>query len=144
MGYQLVAIGTSWGGLRALGHILAQIPKDFPLPIVVVQHRSSDSPRDAMSAVLSAGSSLPVRDVEDKDPIQPSAVYLAPADYHPLLEPGHFALSTVAGVDFARPSVDVMFETAVDSYAEPLVAVVLTGLNADGPHGLVAVKRNGG
>ena len=144
MGYELVAIGTSWGGLRALGRILSGLPKDFPIPIVIVQHRSADSPRDAMSAVLASGSSLPVRDIEDKDAIEPGNVYLAPADYHLIVEPGHFALSTEAGVDFARPSVDVMLETAADSYAKSLVAVILTGLNADGSQGLVAVKRHGG
>lgn len=143
-GYQLVAIGTSWGGLRALGRILPALPKDFPLPVVVVQHRRADSPRDAMSAVLDSSSSLPVRDIEDKDPIQPGYVYLAPADYHLIVEPGHFALSTDGPVDFARPSVDVLFETAADSYGGSLIAVVLTGSNADGSRGLVAVKRGGG
>ena len=144
MGYELAVIGASWGGLRALSHILPALPKDFSIPIVIVQHRSADSPRDAMSAVVGSASSLPVRDVEDKDPIEAGHVYLAPADYHLIVEPGHFALSTEAGVDFARPSVDVMFETAADSYAESLIAVILTGLNADGSLGLVAVKRGGG
>ena len=144
MAYELVAIGASWGGLRALGSILPGLPEDFPAAIVVVQHRHADSPRDAMSGLLDSSCRLPVRDVEDKDPIRPGHVYLAPADYHLIVEPGHFALSTEESVDFARPSVDVLFETAADSYGPGLIAVVLTGLNADGSKGLAAVSRRGG
>lgn len=144
MPYDLVAIGASWGGLRALSHILPVFPEDFPAAIVVVLHRHVDSPRDAMAGVLATSSVLPVSDIEDKDPIEPGRVYLAPADYHLIVEPGHFALSTEELVDFTRPSVDVLFETAADSYGSSLVAVVLTGLNADGSRGLAAVKRRGG
>ena len=144
MAYGMVAIGTSWGGLRALGHILPSLPSDFPAPIVVVQHRRANSPRDAMSSLLSTASSLPVREVEDKDPIEPGHVYLAPPDYHLIVEPGHLALSTEAAVENARPSVDVLFESAADSYGSSLIACVLTGMNDDGARGLAAVKANGG
>jgi two-component system chemotaxis response regulator CheB len=94
--------------------------------------------------MLSNGSVLPVKEIEDKEPIEPGRAYLAPADYHLLVEPGHFALSTEAAVGFARPSIDVSLESAADSYGDGLVAVVLTGANDDGSKGLAHVKRNGG
>ena len=144
MGYEFVAIGCSWGGLRALSTILADLPSDLPASIGVVQHRGPNSPRRAMLAALTPVSPLQVMEIEDKDPIEPGRVYLAPPDYHLIVEPGHFALSTEEAVEFARPSVDVFFETAADSYADKLIAVVLTGANEDGAAGLTHVKRHGG
>ena len=144
MAFELIAVGASWGGLRALRLVLPALPAGFPAAVAVVQHRRPDSPGRAMAAFLGSASALPVREVEDKDPIEPGRVYLAPADYHLIVEPGHFSLSTEDSVDFSRPSVDVLFETAADSYGEGVIAVVLTGLKDDGARGVRAVKREGG
>ncbi len=142
--YELVAIGCSWGGLRAMEHILGGLPESFPAAIVIAQHRRADSPRDAMVAILDGLGPLPLGEVEDKQPIEPGHVYLAPADYHVLVEPGHFSLSVEELVDHARPSVDVLFETAADSYGSGLLACILTGLNDDGSKALPLVKKRGG
>lgn len=144
MSFELVVVGASWGALQAFGRILPGLSADLPAAVVIVQHRSPDSPASALVETLNRTSALPVREAEDKVPIEPGTVYVAPADYHLLIEPGHFALSTEGEVDFARPSIDVSFESAADSYGEGLVACVLTGANEDGSKGIVHVKRNGG
>jgi two-component system, chemotaxis family, protein-glutamate methylesterase/glutaminase len=140
---KLVVVGTSAGGLRALERILGSLPGGFPLAIVAVQHRSKDS-TDAYPAVVGATTSLPVQEAEDGEPILPGRVYVAPPDYHVLVEPGRLALSTDDPVNFSRPSIDVLFESAADAYGSGLVAVLLTGANADGANGLRRVKQTGG
>ena len=144
MRYGLVAIGASWGGLQATETLLSALPDSFEIPIAIAQHRAVDSGSGALSRMLSLRSGLDVCEASDKDAIEPRRVYVAPADYHLLVEPGGFALSIDEPVQFSRPSIDVMFETAADSYGPRLIAVVLTGANADGAAGLAAVKRAGG
>ncbi len=139
----LVVVGTSAGGLRALERILGGLPGGFPLPIVVVQHRSKES-TDAYPAVVGATTRLTVQEAEDGEPILPGHVYVAPPDYHVLVEPGRLVLSTDEPVCFSRPSIDVLFESAADAYGAGVVAVLLTGANADGAHGLRRVKEAGG
>ena len=109
----------------------------------MVQHRAPGSD-DGFPRFLQGRCRLPLEEVDDKVPIEPGHVYLAPPDYHLLVEPGHFSLSVDAPVRFSRPSVDVLFETAADAYGERLVAVVLTGSNDDGCRGLARVKETGG
>lgn len=97
-----------------------------------------------MLTCLQQQSLLPVVEAEDKQAIVPGQVYLAPADYHLLVEPGHFALSTEAPVTFARPSIDVLFESAADAYGERVIGVILTGASHDGAQGLAKIVSNGG
>lgn len=143
MAFKLIVVGTSLGGLRALEVMLAGLPKTFPLPIAIVQHRykSSDS---ALRILLQQHSALQVKEPEDKEAIVPGHVYLAPANYHLLVEPGSFALSTEAPVSYARPSIDVLFESAADAYMQRVIGVVLTGANNDGAQGLTKIKTKGG
>jgi two-component system chemotaxis response regulator CheB len=140
--YELIAVGASWGGLRAVGDILDALPDDFHPTVVVAQHRRSD-PAD-LAGLLATRTRLPVSDVDDKDPIEPGRVYLAPPGYHLLIERGHFSLSTDPPVKYARPSIDVLFESAADVYRERVIGVVLTGANEDGAAGLAQIKRLGG
>jgi two-component system, chemotaxis family, protein-glutamate methylesterase/glutaminase len=140
--YELIAVGASWGGLRAVGDILNALPDDFHPAVVVAQHRRAD-PAD-LAGLLATRTRLPVSDVDDKDPIEPGRVYLAPPGYHLLIERGHFSLSTDPPVNYARPSIDVLFESAADVYRERLIGVVLTGANEDGAAGLARIKRLGG
>ncbi|HET9985340.1 MAG TPA: chemotaxis protein CheB [Longimicrobiales bacterium] len=142
MACHLVAIGGSAGALDAVCTLLGLLPAAFPAALVVVQHRSRDSA--LLADVLQGCAALPVREVEDKDPIRPGHVYLAPADYHLLVERGHFALSTDPPVRFSRPSIDVMLESAADAFGPELVGVVLTGANRDGAAGLRRVVDRGG
>jgi two-component system, chemotaxis family, protein-glutamate methylesterase/glutaminase len=144
MAYELVVIGGSWGALAAFDRLLPALPKDFRPAIVLVQHRAVDSQHGALVAYLQARTVLPVTEIDDKDPIVGGRIHLAPPDYHTIVESGHFALSTEAAVRHSRPSIDVSFEAAADSYGERLIGVILTGANDDGAAGVQAIKRRGG
>lgn len=139
---EIVVIGTSAGGLRALEMLLGALPADFKVPIVAVQHRSRES--EAFAVVIQSMVKLPVTEAEDKEPIAAPGVYLAPPDYHLLLEPGALALSTDEPVSFSRPSIDVLFESAADAYGSHVIGVLLTGANQDGARGLAKIRAAGG
>ena len=148
--YEIVVVGTSLGGLHALEILLAGLPKNFPLPVAIAQHRHKTSD-DSLSFFLQRQCVLPLVEAEDKDVIVPGSVYLAPADYHLLVEAGsaqghrpYFALSTEAPVCYARPSINVLFESAADAYGEKAIGVILTGASNDGTQGLAKIKAYGG
>lgn len=143
MAASLVVVGTSLGGISALPVLLSGLPGEFPLPVVVVQHRGNTAD-DGLVRLLGAGSALPVSEPDDKQPLDAGHIYLAPADYHVLVEPGRLALSTEAPVNHARPSIDVLFESAADAYGGGVVGVVLTGANQDGAKGCARIKERGG
>ncbi len=143
MKYGIVVIGTSLGGLRALQVILSALPGNFPLPLAIVQHRSADVGNELQFA-LQNGCALRVREACDKDAIEPGTVTLAPPNYHLLVEADHFALSTEAPVNYARPSIDLLFESAAAAMGSRVIGVVLTGTLSDGALGLAAIQRRGG
>jgi two-component system chemotaxis response regulator CheB len=141
--YAIVVIGTSWGGLAALRELIHGLPGTLALPIVVVQHRHKESD-SLLATLLQDRTPLCVCEVEDKTPVEPGNIYVAPADYHLLIESGHFSLSTDEPVRFSRPSIDVTMQSAADTYGERAVGVVLTGANADGANGLKRIFDRGG
>lgn len=143
MRFEIVVVGTSLGGLTAVETLLAGLAADFPLPIVIAQHRSPQS-GDGLRAILQRHSALHVGEANDKEAIQPGRVYLAPADYHLLVERSYFILSTDGVVSYARPSIDVLFESAADAYGGAVIGVILTGANRDGAQGLARVQAGGG
>ena len=144
MSYEVIAIGASWGGLQALGTLLKDLPAELEPAIVIAQHRSPESTRGVLESLLQTSTSRPVEEPGDKDPVEPQHVYVAPANYHLLVDGGRFALSVDARVQFARPSIDVLFESVAEGYREKAIGIVLTGANEDGAAGLAAIKRNGG
>lgn len=141
--YKIIVMGASWGGLAALETIFSSLPDDCPVPIAVVLHRGVLS-TERLSATLRRYTSLSVRDPQDKEPLLPGHIYIAPPDYHLLVERGAFALSTEAPVCYARPSIDVLFESAADAYAEQVLGVILTGSSRDGAAGAAHIKAQGG
>jgi two-component system chemotaxis response regulator CheB len=143
-GYDIVAIGASWGGLHAIGTVLEGIGPGFGAPIVVAQHRSPSDEKGLLGELLARRSGIPVADGEDKDALIPGRVILAPAGYHLLVEDGCVELSCEDLVQFSRPSIDVLFESVADAYGSRAVGVVLTGSNADGAAGLAEIARRGG
>ena len=142
-GYEIIVVGTSWGGLAAVRTILGALPPEFDIPIAVVQHRhrTSDS---MLGRYIARHTHLQVCDVEDKQPVEPGRLYVAPPDYHMLVEQGYLSLSTEAPVRYSRPSIDVMLISAAAAYGRRAVGVVLTGANADGAIGLRRVADAGG
>ena len=143
VGYDLVVVGTSWGGLAALRTLVAGLPESFMMAVTLIQHRHKDSDH-LLRVLLQERSALEVCEVEDKMPLEHGRIYVAPPDYHTLVEPGHFSLSTEAPVRYSRPSIDVTFNSAADSYAHRTVGIVLTGANADGAEGLRQISDRGG
>jgi two-component system, chemotaxis family, protein-glutamate methylesterase/glutaminase len=139
----MIVVGASLGGSVALREILQRLPADFPLPIAVVLHRHRES-EALLVSVMQRGCALPVGEADDKEPIEGGRVYIAPADYHLLIDNGSFALSTDELVNFARPSVDVLFESAADWMQQNAVAVILSGSGSDGSRGARRVEERGG
>ncbi len=138
----IAVIGTSWGGLAALTEIIAGLPRDFPIPIAVVQHRSKDS--DLLVGLLQDVSRLCIRDAEDKEPLCAGTIYIAPPDYHMLVEREYISLTVDSPVRFSRPSIDVLFKSASDTFGANTIGVVLTGANEDGAGGLARIAARGG
>lgn len=143
MRYDVVVVGASWGALRALRDLLSGLPSTFELPMILVPHRGKDS-EHLLVELLEDCSQMPVSEVEDKDVIEPGHVYLAPANYHLLVDDGHFALTIDEPVRFSRPSIDVTFESVADVFGPRSVGVVLTGANDDGARGLRRIADRGG
>ncbi|WP_233248144.1 chemotaxis protein CheB [Caulobacter sp. D5] len=139
-----VVIGASAGAVQALLTILPALPASFALPVLVVVHVPPD--RDnVLVSLLQAKCRLTVKEAEDKEPLVGGTVFFAPSDYHLLVETdGTLAISTDEPVNYSRPSIDVLFESAADAFGEALVGVVLTGANHDGAAGLRAVTQAGG
>jgi two-component system, chemotaxis family, protein-glutamate methylesterase/glutaminase len=142
--YQAVVIGTSAGGIKALQTIFKSLPKDFDLPIIIVQHMHPDSD-DYMINILNRECALNIKQADEKEPLRPGTVYFAPPNYHLLVESDRtLSLTVNERVCYARPSIDVLFETASDVYSDKLIGIILTGGNFDGSHGLKKIKESGG
>ena len=142
--FRAVVVGCSAGGLEALRRLLAPLPAGFPLPIVVVAHTSADA-GGLLPELLDRVTPLPVVEAEEKMPVEPGRVHVAPPGYHLLIEADEsFALSVDDKVRNVRPSIDVLFESAADVWGDGLIGVILTGANSDGTDGLTAIKRQGG
>ena len=139
----LVVIGASWGGLNALSKLFAAMPEKYPVPIVVVQHRSRHAD-NLLASLLQDVTRLRVVDVEDKEPLEAHSVFVAPANYHLLVENGYLSLTTDPLVRFSRPSIDVTFVSAGDTYRAKTLGIVLTGANDDGARGLRHIVDLGG
>jgi two-component system chemotaxis response regulator CheB len=143
MWHKAVVIGVSAGGFEALKILLPALPADFPLPMAIAQHRSEPS-NGFMAAYLNQMSRIAVSEAEDKEPLCAGHAYLALAGYHLLIESGFsFSLSVDPRVNHCCPSIDVLFESAADVFAESLIGIVRTGANADGAQGLKAIKARG-
>ena len=138
----MIAVGASWGGLKALRAIAHGLPAQFPVPITFVQHRSKDS--GGLRELLQDCTSLKVCEVDDKQPIMKGYVYLAPPDYHLLVDGDVFSLTVDEPVRYSRPSIDVFFESVAERFAAEAAGVVLTGANDDGARGLRRIFERGG
>ena len=142
--FKAVVIGVSTGGVAALTLLLGALPVDFPLPVLVVTHISADSD-DGMALLLDSLCAIRVKEADELETITAGTVYLAPANYHLLVERGgKLGFSIDPPVNFARPSIDTLFESAAAVYGPALIGVILTGAGNDGSNGLLKIKNNGG
>jgi two-component system, chemotaxis family, protein-glutamate methylesterase/glutaminase len=142
--YKAIAIGTSAGGLFALSTLLQELPADFPVPVLVVQHRAKDQ-KSLLEEVLQSKTRIRIKQADEKETIKKGIVYIAPPDYHLLVEEDDtFSLSSDEFVRYSRPSIDVLFESSAVVFREKLVGIILTGASNDGAAGIKAIARNGG
>jgi two-component system, chemotaxis family, protein-glutamate methylesterase/glutaminase len=139
----VIAIGSSANGFNAVGTILGALPVNFPGAVVVVQHRARAAPQ-LLADLLRSRTSLEVKEATDGERVRPGVVYLAPPDRHLIIRNGRLGLSEAPPVNFARPSVDVLFDSVAKVYGKHAIAVVLSGGGSDGAHGLQAIRRAGG
>jgi len=141
---KLLVIGGSAGSLQVILSLLAAIGEDFPMPVLIVLHRNGGF-ESSLEDLFSTRTRLPIREVEEKDPLHAGTIYLCPADYHVLLEKDHsFSLDYSERVHFSRPSIDVTFRSAADIFGPGLICLLLSGGNADGAEGMQYVQERGG
>ena len=141
---EAVVIGTSAGGIDPLSVVLPALPAGFGRPVFVVIHLPRERP-SLLASIFRSKCAVAVREAQDKDPVEAGTIYFAPPDYHLLIDEGpSLALSDDELVNFSRPSIDVLFESAADYYGDRLLGIVMTGASHDGAAGLDAVRRAGG
>jgi two-component system chemotaxis response regulator CheB len=141
--FDLVALGASAGGIKALEVILSGMPADFPIPILIVQHLGPGH-RSLMAEILQRCSKLRVTEAVNDEAIRPSVVYIAPPNKHMLVDDGKISLTSTAFVNFSRPSIDLLFESVAATYADRSIGVILSGTGRDGAMGIKAIKEKGG
>ena len=141
--FDVIAIGSSAGGLHALSVVLAPLSHDFPASIVIVQHLDPHR-KSLMSGLLSRYTSLQVKQAEHNELLLPGIAYIAPPDEHLLVGPGKVQLAHSQLVHYSRPSIDLLFESVAGTYGSRSVGVVLSGSNRDGSAGIRTIKEAGG
>ncbi|NRD74459.1 chemotaxis protein CheB [Shewanella sp. VB17] len=142
--YEAIVVGVSAGGLHALTQILPCLPPDYPIAVLIVQHRYRGSDH-FLDEYLNQLSAVTVKEAEPGEPILPAHVYIAPAGYHLLVERDKtLSLSIDPPVNFSIPSIDVLFQSAATCYKNTLIGLILTGANSDGSQGLKMIKEYGG
>jgi len=144
MNCEAVVFGSSAGGMEALRKVLSSLPEKYLIPIIVVQHLNPNS-ESYLAEYLSRYCNLKVKEVEEKERLEKGWIYVSPPNYHTLIEKdGSFTLTVEERVSYARPSIDVLFESAADAFGQRLAGIILTGANSDGSYGLMKIKKNGG
>jgi len=144
MSYDAIVVGVSSGGLNAMKIMFSLLPREFSIPIVIVQHIGAQS-ENIWVQLLKDKCKLEIKEADEKEIIEIGKIYIAPPNYHLLIEQDKtFTLTVDERVNYARPSIDVLFETAAEAYQNKLIGIVLTGSNNDGSKGLKRIKEYGG
>ena len=144
MKYETIVIGVSAGGMKALKTIFPSLLPDFALSVIIVQHRYPGTDNN-LEKLLDAQCQITVRQAEEKEKIEPGIIFIAPPNYHLLVEDDRtFSMSLEGRVNYARPSIDLLFNSAADVYGPKLIGIILTGANNDGSKGLKTIKESGG
>lgn len=141
MQYQAIVIGTSAGGLQVLTSLFETLPPDYPIPVIVTQHRANEQTH-LFEEVLQYKCKIQIKQADEKEDILPGRIYTAPAGYHLLIERNRiFSLASDVPVKFSMPSIDVLFESAAVTYKNRLIGIILTGANDDGAAGIQRIKE---
>ena len=141
---ELIVVGGSAGALEFVMRLSSELPPSLELPVVVVLHLPRAHP-SRLADLLTHSASRPVREARDKDPLMPFDIFVGPPDYHLLIERGpSLALSLDEPVNYSRPAIDVLFESAADVLGSRVLGILLSGANRDGARGLAAIAKAGG
>ena len=141
MKYEAIVIGVSSGGMNVMQVMFSLLPKDFNTPIIIVQHIGARSDNQFIK-ILNDKSNLPIKEADEKEIIENGKVYIAPSNYHLMIERDKtFSLTVDERINYARPSIDVLFESAAEAYRDKLIGVILTGSSSDGAAGLTKIKE---
>ncbi|MCW3104829.1 MAG: chemotaxis protein CheB [Bacteroidetes bacterium] len=144
MQYEAIVIGVSSGGMNAMNILFSRLPKEFSIPIVLLQHIGPHSD-NLWIKILNNKTNVVIKEADEKEKIEKGRVYVSPPNYHLLIEKNKtFSLSIDARVNYARPSIDVLFESAAEAYKSKLIGIILTGSNSDGTNGMKRIKECGG
>jgi len=144
MNYEAIVIGVSSGGMNAMKILFSSLPMNFSIPIIIVQHISPRSDNQWIK-LLNDKSNLHIKEADEKEKIEPGNIYISPPNYHLMIEKDKtFSLTIDERVNYARPSIDVLFESATEAYKNNLIGVVLTGSNNDGTKGIKRIQERGG
>jgi len=141
---RLLAIGGSAGSLQVVLSLLAAIDGGFPMPVLIILHRNGVF-ESSLEDLFATRTTMPIKEVEEKETLRNGVVYICPADYHVLLEKDHsLSLDYSERIHFSRPSIDVTFRSAADVYGPGLICLLLSGGNADGVEGMQYAQERGG
>lgn len=141
---KIIVIGGSTGSVKVLLDILPYLPKDFPIPIIIIIHRK-ETPQSNLANILQTACNLKLNEIEDKMIIEKGYVYLAPAGYHLLLEDAsHFSLDCSEKINYSRPNINLSIESIINAYHNKVIGILLTGANEDGAKGMQRIKDAGG
>lgn len=144
MSYEAIVIGVSSGGMKAMKLLFTLLPKGFKTPIIIVQHMSAHSDSQWIQ-LLNDTYAIAIKEADEKEKIENGNVYIAPPNYHLLIEKDKtFSLTIDERVNYARPSIDVLFESAAEAYKNKLIGIILTGSNRDGTNGLKRIQEREG
>ncbi len=143
-GIEVLVIGGSAGSMEVIIKILQNLKKDLAIAIIIIIHRKSTS-NSGLTRLFDSRSTVEVCEAEEKEPILPGKIYLAPANYHLLIEPnGTFAVDSSEKIQYSRPSIDVTFDSAAGVYGQSLAGLLLSGANSDGAEGILTIANTGG
>jgi len=143
-GFKVVVIGGSAGSLEVIMALVQTLPRSTGAVFIIIVHRKNDQ-ESMLENLLSHRTQIPVRAVEDKDLLLPGNIYIAPPDYHLLIEnESSFSLDSSEKVHYSRPSIDVTFESVADVFGSRVIGVLLSGANSDGANGLLKIRKSGG
>ncbi|MFO7553245.1 MAG: chemotaxis protein CheB [Haliea sp.] len=139
-----IVVGASAGGMEALKKLVAQLPKEFPAPVFIVNHMGADTTGEALVKVLNESSSLACAHAQDQQVFKSGNIYLAPSDQHMLIVKGKILVTKGARENRSRPAIDPLFRSAAVAYGNRVIGIILTGYLDDGTSGMMAIKRCGG
>ncbi len=144
MYYEAIVIGVSSGGMNAMNVLFSLLPKGFSIPIIILQHIGSHSDNEWIK-ILNKKTNIVIKEAEEKEKIEKGNAYVSPPNYHLLIERNKtFSFTIDERVNYARPSIDVLFESAAEAFKGKLIGIILTGSNTDGTNGMKRIKENGG